>query len=235
MALAHRGCNVVVHYHRSASEAKRLSSYLCASGILSVAVKGDVSTASACCRLIARAKSLAGNLDILINNASVFHKESLLTATEISFTEELCVNFVAPAVLTREFARRLWNRRVPAAIKGKIINLLDRRISGTEAGCLPYLLSKKMLAEFTRGAALELAPYITVNGVAPGAVLPPAAQRGRHRKAAGTKDLAGKIPMIKKCTPEQVAEAVVFLLESDGITGQVIFVDGGQHLLGGLE
>jgi pteridine reductase len=110
------------------------------------------------------------------------------------------------------------------------VNLLDRRVAGNEVGCLPYLLSKKMLAEFTRIAAVELAPSIAVNGVAPGAILPPAgAAPGK------TFDLAGPALLRYRCQPQDVARAVTFLLESDGITGQILFVDAGQHLVGGVD
>jgi NAD(P)-dependent dehydrogenase (short-subunit alcohol dehydrogenase family) len=107
-----------------------------------------------------------------------------------------------------------------------VVNLLDHRIVGVPTDCVPYLLSKKMLAEFTRMAALELATSITVNGVAPGPVL--AVDKRRNLAA---REKAGDIPLARRPTPEDVAAAVVFLLESDSITGQTIFVDGGRHLI----
>ena len=190
--------------------------------------------------MLSDAARKAGNIDALINNAAVFHKDGLMAVTERKFMAELRVNFMAPAVLMREFARIVIDRsqKTGGAPSGKVVNLLDRRIAGAEAGCLPYLLSKKMLAEFTRSSALELAPYVTVNGVAPGAILPPPVKKGPGKPGKGrgvtaiTRDLAGTIPLKRKCSVNDVAEAVIFLLESDGITGQVIYVDGGQHLLG---
>ena len=110
-----------------------------------------------------------------------------------------------------------------------MINLLDRRITSLDDSCVPYVLSKKSLAEFTRIAALELAPRITVNAVAPGAVLPPP---GKGK--AYLKDNAGPIPLGRLVKPEEVAAAVVFLLKSESVTGQTVFVDGGQNLLGNL-
>jgi NAD(P)-dependent dehydrogenase (short-subunit alcohol dehydrogenase family) len=136
-------------------------------------------------------------------------------------------------LLTRRFAERLLARRAPGAphasrgaLLGRIVNLLDRRVAHHEAGCVPYLVSKKALAEFTCSAAIELAPEFAVNGVAPGAVLPPPG------KGDDTLwDAAGPVPLNARCRPEDVAEAVAWLLESDVVTGQIVYVDGGQHLL----
>jgi NAD(P)-dependent dehydrogenase (short-subunit alcohol dehydrogenase family) len=131
------------------------------------------------------------------------------------------INLVAPFFLMKHFARQTR--------KGAIVNLLDRRITSLDYTCTPYTLSKKSLHELTRMAALELAPGIRVNGVAPGAVLPPPG-----KGASYLKDKAGPIPLAQLSTPAQIASAVLYLLQGDSLTGQVIFVDGGQHLLGNL-
>jgi NAD(P)-dependent dehydrogenase (short-subunit alcohol dehydrogenase family) len=237
-ALAARGCHVVVHYHRSAAQAKALCRDLEKKGVRAYAVQGELGSAAGCERVLREAQRKAGSLDILINSAAVFHKDTIESATEKKLLSELQINLVAPMMLTKAFARR-WREkgrvsrgkgrkeRGQAAVLGKVVNLLDRRIAGNDPSCVPYVLSKKMLAEFTRSAALELAPRMTVNGVAPGAILPPPG-----RGAGRVRDLAGQSPLKRQCTPAEVAAAVVFLLESDAITGQTIFVDGGQHLLG---
>ena len=111
-----------------------------------------------------------------------------------------------------------------------MVNLLDRRITSLDTSCVPYVLSKKSLAELTKIAALDLAPRIRVNAVAPGAVLPPP---GKGR--AYLRDMAGPIPMGRLVKPEEIAEAVVCLLKADSVTGQILFVDGGQRLLGNLK
>jgi NAD(P)-dependent dehydrogenase (short-subunit alcohol dehydrogenase family) len=242
-ALAGCGCNVVIHFNPSGDEALKLVSALKRKSIKAIAVQGDLSSENGCLSLMEKAWDSAGSIDILVNNAAVFHKDGLDSATVESFMGEFNVNFVAPMVLTRAFHHRISRAGARSrsggdregGLHGKIVNLLDRRITGSESGCVAYVLSKKMLAEFTRIAALDLAPYVTVNGVAPGAVLAPAAPRGGGSGADRTRDLAGKIPMARRCTADDVASAVMFLLESDGITGQVIYVDGGQHLLGGIE
>jgi len=229
-ALADRGCGVAIHYHHSRAEAAALCRRLEKKGARACIVRGNLDSRAACEKVIRDARRKAGELNILINNAAVFHKDTLESASEEKLLSEMRVNLFAPITLTRAFASRCLNQeprtRNQEHILGKIVNLLDRRITGNDPTCVPYLLSKKMLAEFTRTAAVELAPRFTVNGVAPGAILPPPGER-----AGRVRDLAGESPLKRRCTPEEVAEAVVFLLESDAITGQTLFVDGGQHLL----
>jgi NAD(P)-dependent dehydrogenase (short-subunit alcohol dehydrogenase family) len=222
-ALAGEGCNVIVHCNTSRSAARQLVQRLRAGGVGAWAVQARLRGESDCERLMARAVRVAGKVDILVNNAAVFHKHGLRDTSEARLMTELRINALVPVFLTRSFARRLA-RGAPGPA-GKVVNLLDRRIAGGGAGCLPYLLSKKMLAEFTAIAALELAPGITVNAVAPGPVLPPAAG---SRSAA--KEPAGTLPLGRRIAPRDVAMAVIYLLQSDAVTGQVIFVDGGQHL-----
>lgn len=215
-ALAAQGCNLAIHCRHSRPEAEALARQLRQAGRRVAIIKSDLLKAGAGENLIQRAWRALGRLDALINNAAVFNKEPLLTSSEATLRATLEINLMAPVLLTRAFARMIG--------RGKIINLLDRRVAGVEAGLAGYLLSKQALFAFTRIAALELAPRITVNGVAPGPVL----------RAAGRKprDPAGTIPLAKRPTPADIAEAVVFLLKSEAITGQIIFVDGGQHLLG---
>lgn len=227
LALAEGGYDVVVHYRHSSEEAIELAEVLQSSGKRACALQGELDTQEACERLVGEAWESMDGLHALVNNAAVFHRTPLVDTTEEDLMLEMRPNLVGPMMLTREFARRVAGRGEGPSPRGRIVNLLDRRVAGIEKGCAAYLLSKKMLAEFTRIAALELAPGITVNGVAPGAILAPAGE------ADGTAvfDAAGPVPLERQCTPEDVAAAVRFLLESDAITGQVIYVDGGQHLL----
>jgi pteridine reductase len=218
-ALAAEGCRVVVHCHRSRAAAARLAAELRAGGAQAWGVRGALRTQAGCERVVAEAWRAAGRLDILVNNAAVFHKDALATATERKLQDEFRINLFAPVLLTRAFARR--------ARTGKVINLVDRRVAGHDPACLPYVLSKQALAEFTRVAALDLAPRITVNAVAPGAVLPPPGKGSKY-----LYDRAGRVPLRRPVTPADVAQAVAMLLQADAVTGQVLFVDGGQHLLG---
>jgi NAD(P)-dependent dehydrogenase (short-subunit alcohol dehydrogenase family) len=186
-------------------------------------VHGDLGDEAGCRAVLDDAWGAWGELDILVNNAAVFHKDGLHTASLAALESEVAVDFLAPVFLTQQFAER---RPVLSGTEpGQIVNLLDRRVAGVDPDTLPYSIAKKMLAEYTRASALELAPGVAVNAVAPGPVLPPPGSESEH-----VADMAGDVPLRVRCTPEDVAAAVVFLLESDTITGQTIFVDGGQHL-----
>jgi NAD(P)-dependent dehydrogenase (short-subunit alcohol dehydrogenase family) len=214
--LAEQGCRLALHCHHSVAAAETLARQLRSNGCHTIVIKNDLLKPRAGEILIKRAFQALGRLDILVNNAAVFSKQPLATSTEKQIREILELNLMAPILMTRAFAG--------IAGKGKIINILDRRITGVESGLAAYLLSKKALADFTKIAALELAPDITVNGIAPGPVLVPTKISEREK--------AGVIPLGKRPTAADVAEAVVFLLKNDSITGEIIFVDGGQHLLG---
>lgn len=216
-ALAAEGAKVVVHCRRSKAEAMVL-----AREIHGFVVPSDLNSEPACEQLVEQAVRKAGRLHILVNNAAVFHKDSLRTVSGQKLLDEFWPNLFAPILLMRAFAAQ--TRR------GKVINLLDRRITNLDTSRLPYVLAKKALAEATRLAALELAPGITVNAVAPGAVLPPPGKGMNY-----LRDKAGPVPLKRQVTPEEIAEAVIFLLRSDAVTGQIVFVDGGQNLLGNLS
>jgi pteridine reductase len=205
-ALQAAGVEVVVHYRNSVAEAQALSPFT---------VQADLQSMEEVSRLIER----AGPLDILVNNASIFTKDTLAGATPERVLREFQVNLFAPMELVRTFAAQ--------AGQGAIVNLLDRRIRCNDTTCAPYSIAKKGLEELTKLAAVEYAPYITVNAVAPGPVLPPPGST-----AESVRELAGNIPLDKLPTSGNIAETVLFLLTSDSITGQVICVDGGQHLLG---
>jgi NAD(P)-dependent dehydrogenase (short-subunit alcohol dehydrogenase family) len=214
-ALAHEGATVVIHYRRSRTEAEALEKELGRAFV----VQADLTSESACARLIDHALKMAGGLDFLVNSAAVFGKDALRASSMDKVMAEFWPNFFAPMQLIRSFAARQKT--------GRIVNILDRRVAGNETGCVPYLLSKRALADLTRLAALELAPHIVVNGVAPGPILPPPGHGEDYMK-----DHAGRIPLDARPTPEDIADAVLYLLKSRGVTGQVLYVDGGQHLLG---
>ncbi len=219
LALAKEGCGVVVHYRSSAAPAAALCKELKEIGVPAWRIRGDLTAKEVPERMVAEAHRQAGRLDILVNSAAIFAKQRLLDVTSGDLREQLETNLIAPVLLSAAFAR--------IARAGHIVNLLDRRIAGHDPNCIPYLLSKKALAEFTCAAALALAPRFAVNGVAPGPVLPPPG-----RSAAYLKEHGGKVPLKRGVVPEDIARAVLQLVTSRAITGQVIFVDGGQHLLG---
>ncbi|MBN1673574.1 MAG: SDR family oxidoreductase [Kiritimatiellae bacterium] len=228
-ALAAAGCDVVIHYRQSRDEAEALAAALRRNkAVQAWAAAGELEGEEAAARLMAAACERAGRLDVLVNNAAVFGKADLWSTTEHGALADLRTNLLAPLFLIRAFARQCRTGAPPGPVPGgKVVNLLDRRIVADDTSCVPYLLSKKGLAALTRLAALELAPDVTVNGVAPGPVLPPPGEGEAY-----LHDKAGRVPLARYPAPADIARAVLFLLESDAVTGQVLFVDGGQHLLG---
>lgn len=206
--LAARGASVVVHYRHSEAEAIAMNRTL-KHGVFSV--RGDLSNPEECEWVFREAAEWMGRVDILVNNAALFARDD--EADEIALQ---AVNVAAPLRLGRLMAER--------GGEGCILQMLDSRIARATAGEFKaYTATKRELAESVGRLAREYAPRIRVNGVAPGPVLMP----------EGVREAAGEISLRRRPTPEDVACAVAFLAESDSVTGQILFVDGGQHLLKG--
>lgn len=218
-ALAREGIHVVIHCNRSAAAADILARRLRRGGVKAWVVRQELRDQDSCEALIRNVRKLAGRLDFLVNNAAVFHKQRLAVVTWADLEEEFRVNCFVPVCLMRAFA--MQTRR------GKVVNLLDRRVAANDPECPVYSVSKKALAAFTTEAALALAPGIVVNAVAPGPVLPPPGKGMSY-----LHDRAGRIPLACKVKPADVAAGVLTMLRLESVTGQILFVDGGQHLLG---
>lgn len=219
-ALAADGYDVVIHCRRSVAEARDLARRVAQGGRLATVVRGTLDDERSVRRWWSSAIRAAGPIDVLVNCAATFGQDGIGTITGPALEREFWPNLFAPILLTRLFAEQ-----EPA--RGNVINLLDRRIAGHDPDRIPYALSKHALAEFTRTAALALAPRIRVNAVAPGPALPPPGRPASHLRLK-----AGRIPLGTPAGPHEVARAVVALLHLPATTGQIIFVDGGQHLLG---
>jgi NAD(P)-dependent dehydrogenase (short-subunit alcohol dehydrogenase family) len=162
-----------------------------------------------------------GSLQGLINNAAVFNRTTLAESSRETFLAEWRPNLLGPLELMRAFAAQ--------TDQGCILNLLDRRIAAHDAGAMPYHLSKTALAEATRLAAIEFSPGIRVNGIAPGPILPPP---GHEHEANYLKQHGGRTLLDHGCSPQDIADAARYLFGAPAVTGQVIFIDAGQHLLG---
>jgi hypothetical protein len=219
LALADAGANVVVHYRSSGDEADATASDVRARGVEAWTVAADLSDRAEASQLFFRAVELARPVDLLVNSASVFDPSTLMTFTHDEFERNAQVNALAPLELARAFAAQ---RR-----HGAIVNLTDARGLSYDRGNVAYHLSKRTLASLTNMLAIELAPRIRVNAVAPGLIIPPPG-----RDASYVEERKAFNPLHDAGTIGHIADAVVFLMRSTFITGQTIFVDGGYHLKG---
>ncbi|MFC1765479.1 SDR family oxidoreductase, partial [Planctomycetota bacterium] len=172
-------------------------------------------------RLFDRAQTQAGPLDILINNASLYQPETLNDTTPASLQTNMQIHATAPLMLSRCLARQ--DRPC------QVLNLLDTRAVCRDPLHVSYHLSKRTLLTLTRLLAEELAPQVAVNAVAPGLILPPEGEDETY-----LQKLAHTNPLNRYGAPADIVEAALFLLQSEFITGQIIFVDGGHHMKGRL-
>lgn len=216
--LAAAGFDVAVHHRDSAAEADTLVREIAALGRRAVALSADLADAVATEALIGRAVAALGPLSALVNNASAFGDDRLDTVTGASWSEHLDVNLRAPVLLAQGFARQAPEGAV-------IINILDQRVLKPDPRFFSYSLSKSALWFATRTMAQALAPRIRVNGVGPGPTLPSV-----HQAPGEFEAEAQGTPLQRPARPEAVADAVRWLVDADLVTGQMIAVDGGQHL-----
>ncbi len=219
VALAQRSVGVVVHYNRSEPAAAALCDEIHRMGGPAWRVGGDLEVPGQAEAVFREGIAQAGPIDILINNASVFEQDTLWEANDQSVQRNLRIHALAPLALSRELAGQ--------GRAGHIINLLDTRVTVYDKEHVSYHISKRVLLTLTRMLALELAPGVAVNAIAPGLILPPAGQDETY-----LEKLAHTNPLKRYGGPEDVVEAILFLLRSRFITGQVIYVDGGYHMKG---
>lgn len=216
------GCRIILHYHRSLAEAEALAAALNAPGQHRVALmQADLADVGALPDLIERAVANWGGLDGLVNNASAFYPTPLGTVTEAHWDELLGSNLKAPFFLSQAAADHLRRRR------GAIINILDVYAERPLKNFPVYSLAKAGLAALTRALAVELAPEVRVNGVAPGAILWP--EQGQDAEAQAA--ILARIPLGRCGAPEDIARVVRFLMEdAPYVTGQILAVDGGRSV-----
>jgi NAD(P)-dependent dehydrogenase (short-subunit alcohol dehydrogenase family) len=214
--LAELGYPICIHYFRSSDEAESLAAQIRARGGRVVTVGADLTHSEAAARAILDACLKLGMPTTLINNASSFFPESLGDATADSFDSTMATNVKTPLILSREFAK--------VAPTGQIINVADWRGLHPIPGHLSYTLSKAALIALTQLLALELAPDIRVNAIAPGALLP--ASHGLPEEL----ELSARNPLRRVGGTRAVVEAVDYLMKASFVTGEVLRVTGGEEL-----
>jgi len=217
--LAHKGWNVIIHFNHSAEDAITLVQQLAEKypGQLFSSVMANLANSREVQSLIAGIVNETGPFELLVNNASVFDKSYLKGTSEELFDVQMNVNLKAPFLLVRDFANHCK--------KGNIINFVDTRITSNKSNFAAYSLSKKALWELTKMAALELAPDIRVNAIAPGVTLAPADEGEEY-----LQKLAEEIPMKQPGGVDPILNSIDYILENNHLTGQLLFADGGENL-----
>ncbi|HUR61133.1 MAG TPA: SDR family oxidoreductase [Candidatus Thermoplasmatota archaeon] len=213
------GCNVAVHYKDSEEQAAGVVSHLKAKGVKATAIQADLAHPEQCLELVAAARRRLGGVDFLVNNASTYPEVRLADLAWKDLAATLKVDAWAPVELMRAVHQQLKKRG------GATVNLLDARIADHDLGHAGYYLAKRMLADLTRMAAIELAPQMRVSAVAPGPILPPPGG-----DALDLERWAKHLPLRRTPASDDVADAVLYLLGAHGVTGEIIHVDGGRHL-----
>jgi NAD(P)-dependent dehydrogenase (short-subunit alcohol dehydrogenase family) len=220
LALADDGYDIAVHYGTSRAAAEGVAAAITAKGRLAALLPADLTSEDAVAALLPAATKALGPVTCLVNNASVFERDEALSVTRASWDAHLETNLRAPFVLMQEFARLL-----PATMSGAIVNILDERVWNLTPHFVSYTLSKAGLWTLTRVMAMALAPRIRVNGIGPGPTLPSPRQSAEQfaQQSAG-------VPLQRGANPEEIAACVRFIAGAAAMTGQMIALDGGQHL-----
>ncbi len=220
LALAEAGFAVAVHCRASGEAAARTAADIRTRGVRATVLPAELSCEEAVARLLPAATAALGPVGVLVNNASTFERDEWQDATRASWDAHIEPNLRAPFLLMQHFARAL-----PLEAEGVVINMLDQRVWSLTPHFVSYTLAKAGLWALTQSMALALAPRIRVVGIGPGPALPSPRQSDTQfaRQAAS-------VPLGHGTTPEEVAEAVVMLLRLPSVTGQMLALDGGQHL-----
>ena len=220
LELAAAGHAIAVHFNRNRKGAEKVRDRIIAAGGRAIAVQADLSEPGQRNGLVSEAARELGPLGILINNASIYQPDSATTISEELWDRHFDIHARAPMFLIRDFAGQL-----PKNARGHVINMIDERVLRTDPSYFSYNLSKSVLWTATRTLAQSLAPDIRVNAIGPGPTLP----HERQTRAQFEKSIA-RLPLQTSSTPGQIADAIMFLLATPSITGQMLALDGGEHL-----
>ena len=219
LACAQSGADIILHYHTSEQEAEETCQAIKALGRRCWLIQTDLADSSAVESLIPRAVAFS-DIYALVNNASIFHPIKFGETTLADWDEHMRVNLTAPFILTQAFARCYT-----LPFTGRVVNLVDWRALRPGRDHFPYTISKAALVALTQATALNLAPRINVNAIALGAILPPENQ-------AEYPNLLKNIPAMRWATIDELIQSALFLLDGpEYITGEIIHLDGGRHLV----
>lgn len=216
LACASAGADIVIHHGHSEKDALKVKDEIDALGRKAHILASDLGKPAEAARLISLANEFSP-LFALVNSAAIFEPLSFNDTTRADWERHMAINLTAPFLLSQEFARRTK--------EGRIVNIVDWRALRPGADHFPYTISKAALAALTQSLAVALAPRITVNGLALGAILPPS-------DGAVNDNIIKNVPARRWSEPQEVGEALLFLLTGPAyVTGEIIHVDGGRHLI----
>lgn len=220
--LARSGYDLVIHYNNSKIEAQDLQKQIQKFGVACTLIKADLLDKKQVDHLLQELKKIK-DWNLLINNASIFYQSNFLQSDIETMEKHFTIHLKIPAIFSKALADHCQQNQ----LFGNIINMIDKNIARYETKYFDYLLSKKSLAEFTKMLALQLAPQIRVNGIAPGFILNSIDEKNPDGE---TKKLLAKIPLHKKASEIDIVNGVKYLLENDFVTGHILFIDGGASL-----
>jgi NAD(P)-dependent dehydrogenase (short-subunit alcohol dehydrogenase family) len=220
LELGRLGYAVAVHYGRSAGDAAGTVAAIRAAGGRAEAFAADLAREADVRTLMPRASAALGPVTCLVNNASRFERDEVASATRASWDAHLETNLRAPFVLVQDMVAAL-----PREAAGNVVNLLDQRVWRLTPHFTSYTVSKFALWGLTQSLALALAPRVRVNAIGPGPALPSARQSRAQFDAQGAQ-----LPLRRGTSPEEIVAALRFILTTPSLTGQMIALDGGQHL-----
>jgi pteridine reductase len=219
LALAGKGMRLAVHYNAAATDAEETAQLARAAGATDAwTISADLRDARACARLIDEVAERGNALDVLVNSAAEMHRTPFDSVTSEEWDDIMALNLKSPFFCSQAAARHMTDG-------GAIVNIADLAALETWPEYIPHGISKAGVMQMTRALARKLAPKIRVNAVVPGAVLLP-----EHWTQEDADKLVRTTPLARLGAPEDVAHAVIYLLESDYVTGDAVVVDGGRHL-----
>ncbi len=220
LALAEAGFAVAVHCHESGRDAEEVAAEIRALNVGTCVLGADLQDEGAVSDLVPRAAAALGPVGVLVNNASRFERDEWNTADRTSWDRHMEPNLRAPFRLTQVFAESL-----PAAAEGVVVNMLDQRVWSLTPHFVSYTLAKAGLWTLTQTMALALAPRVRVNAIGPGPTLPsPRQTREQFERQCAS------VPLRHGTTPDEIGKALLAMLALPSFTGQMLALDGGQHL-----
>lgn len=229
ITLAERGYDVAVHYATSAEGAQETVAACRGHGVRAEAVRADLLDPAATEALIPAATEAIGPLSVLVNNASIFEYDDLASATAESWDRHIGSNLRAPFFLTQAFAAQAPEAAPDAAgepvARALVVNMIDQRVRKLTPHFMTYTIAKMGLWAFTQTAARALAPHVRVNAIAPGPTL-----QGAHQSTAAFAAQRANTVLGRGSAPGDIAAALCYLLDAKAVTGELMAVDGGQHL-----